>query len=71
MDVPANSQVIVKVLAMDVQCPWDYVQFGIEGQAPMMRLCPLEKVGRTYTMLPKTEGDQIKFYTNPSIFLSL
>ena len=57
MDVPANSQVIVKVLAMDVQCPWDYVQFGIEGQAPMMRLCPLEKVGRTYTMLPKTEGD--------------
>lgn len=56
MEVPANSQVIVKVLAMEVDCPMDYVQFGVKGQAPLMTLCPLQNVGKTYTMLPKPEG---------------
>jgi hypothetical protein len=55
LDVPAKSQVIVKVLAMEVDCPYDYVQFSIKGQQPLMRLCPLTNVKKTYTMLPRSD----------------
>jgi hypothetical protein len=31
----------MKVFAMEVDCPYDYVQFGVQGQDPLMKLCPL------------------------------
>jgi hypothetical protein len=42
---------------MDVGCSGDYVDFGIKDQTPMMTLCPLNTVGRLYTMLPRPEGN--------------
>jgi hypothetical protein len=42
---------------MDVGCNGDYVDFGIKDQTPMMTLCPLNTVGRLYTMLPRPEGE--------------
>ena len=53
ISVPANSQLLISISKMDVECPYDYVQFAFNNNAPTSTLCPLSSVSGMYTIDPQ------------------
>ena len=57
MAVPANTQVLAKLNAYEVDCNWDYVQFSVQGKPPLMTLCPPPTSSKIYAMNPVPNGE--------------
>ncbi len=41
LEVPANSSVMIKVNQLEVDCPYDYVEFATDIAPNSVRLCPV------------------------------
>ena len=46
LEVPSNNKVLIKVLALEIDCPYDYIQFMTDIQPNVITLCP------TWSALP-------------------
>jgi len=44
LDVPANRQLVIEMLNLDMDCPWDYVAFATSIDPNIYNLCPPETV---------------------------
>jgi hypothetical protein len=62
--VPADSQLIIEILHFNLECPYDYVQFGYNYAAHALKLCAPTFSGKTYNVSPQTSSVSIiKLYT--------
>jgi hypothetical protein len=41
LEVPANVSVMIKVNQLEVDCPYDYVEFATDIAPNSVRLCPV------------------------------
>ena len=71
MAVPANTQVLAKLNAYEVDCNWDYVQFSVQGKPPLMTLCPAPTSSKIYAMnpVPNRESTVCYFLYKVSLLL--
>jgi hypothetical protein len=44
LEVPADSRIVIEVKALDVDCPYDFVQFSADISPNVLRLCPVSTV---------------------------